>query len=47
MHANLGRAYWKQGLLGPALDEFRTALTLEPRNVQAKKSIREILRNYN
>lgn len=47
VHANLGRAHWHQGLLMKALDEFRTALALEPRNLQAKKAIREILRNFN
>ena len=47
VHANLGRAHWKQGLLMKALEEFRTAVALEPRNLQAKKSIREILRNFN
>lgn len=47
VHANLGRAHWKQGLLMRALDEFRAAISLEPRDVPAKKSIREILRNFN
>jgi tetratricopeptide (TPR) repeat protein len=46
-YANLGRAHWKQGLLMKALEEFRLALALEPRLSQAKKSVREILRNFN
>ncbi|MEZ0229644.1 MAG: tetratricopeptide repeat protein [Planctomycetota bacterium] len=47
VHANLGRAHWKQGLLMRALHEFRAAVALEPRDLTAKKSIREILRNFN
>ena len=46
-HGNLGRVYRRQGLLGKALDEFRIALALEPRDSAAKKAIREILRIYN
>ncbi len=47
VHANLGRAHWKQGLLVKALAELRRAVSLEPRDLPAKKSIREILRNFN
>lgn len=46
-HANLGRVYLKQGLFMKALEEFRVALSLEPRDVNAKKAIREISRNFN
>jgi tetratricopeptide (TPR) repeat protein len=46
-HVNLGRVYVKQGLCMRALDEFRAALALEPRDVCAKKAIREITRNFN
>ncbi len=47
VHANLGRAHWKQGLLMKALDEYRAAIALEPRDLLAKKAIREILRVFN
>jgi tetratricopeptide (TPR) repeat protein len=47
VHANLGRAHWRQGLLMKALGELRAAVSLEPRDLPAKKSIREILRNFN
>ncbi len=47
VHENLGRAHWRQGLLMRALDELRRAVQLEPRNLQAKKAIREITRNFN
>ena len=47
VHENLGRAHWHQGLLMRALDELRRAVSLEPRNLQAKKAIREITRNFN
>jgi tetratricopeptide (TPR) repeat protein len=46
-HVNLGRVFLKQGLVMKALDEFKVAVTLEPRDVYAKKSIREIMRNFN
>jgi tetratricopeptide (TPR) repeat protein len=46
-HANMGRVHRKQGLLMQALDEFRRAVALEPRDSGAKKAIREILRNFN
>lgn len=47
LHANLGRVYLKQGLLMRAQDEFRRALDLEPRDSQARKALREVLRRFN
>ena len=43
-HLNLGNLYMRQGKLGPAEDELKTALRLDPRNIPARVNLADLYR---